>query len=281
MELKSNALRDYSIERASLTQDEISKILEQGKQWNFAKTLKNKGTAFFSHTYIRQCGAHAAAAVHSCLDTSADQILALGVLHSRLRKDLWAARLKEFNHQNVMNDSIRGCHLPDSKYVDCEFSLDTFEFLFNEEVKRRGIKAPKLIKRFPYLVNRDPSSLNGIEELEQILRDSVVVATSDFYHRGKAYGHPPASLKTIDEEQIKNQVKQGFSLLSKGDYSSYHQYCLETSSDSCDVATVLHYLLGSFEANIHDHKFIDVSNLFEIETDSSWVSATVVECPLK
>jgi hypothetical protein len=40
---------------------------------------------------------------------------------------------------------------------DClknEFSLDLFKILLDFEVKRRGVKSPKLIERYPSLCNR-------------------------------------------------------------------------------------------------------------------------------
>ncbi len=47
-----------------------------------------------------------------------------------------------------------------------EFSLANFMFLFEEEVKRRGIKSPQLIVRYPYLVGGKPELLPGIDELQ-------------------------------------------------------------------------------------------------------------------
>jgi len=45
-------------------------------------TLADRGVVCFGHVGVADCGVHAAAAVNACLDTGADTVLAISVLHA-------------------------------------------------------------------------------------------------------------------------------------------------------------------------------------------------------
>lgn len=279
--MKAEALNEYALERESLTEKEIHAILDAGKRWNLAPTFARGGSAIFPHTYIRECGHQIASVVHGLLDSNADQILVLGVLHP-LNENLEIARKKERARLDISQESSYGVFGPgiigDSSWEQ-EFSLDNFLFLCFEEVKRRGIRAPELIIRYPSLVNRDPKNLPGIEELKSIAKDSVVIATSDLCHHGRAYGmsaHEVIEISPMASYFAKLQIQKGFEILKKGDFEAYYNHCVNTLSDSIDVGSVLRYLLGPFEATILDLKLVDVSSLFEDEPKPSWVATSLI-----
>ncbi len=281
-EMKATAIDDYAKERENLRDYEIDEILNEGKKWNLAETLIRGGSALFPHTYIKACGYQIAAVVHACLNSGADQVLALGVLHP-LTDRLLLSRLREINNQDLSQDSLRGILGPgtgrDRAWVS-EFSLLHFLFLWTEEIKRRGIESPELIIRYPYLVNKEPENMPGIDELESIARDSVVVATSDLCHHGVAYGHAPSEALDISEEGeqfAKYQIQQGLDLLSGDDFRRYYDHCRKAKSDSCDVGTVLRYILGPLNGSILDLNLVDASDLYEGSPEPSWVAATLVE----
>ena len=201
----------------------MNAVLDQGKKWGseLANTLNAGGAAVFPHTFLSQCGYQIAAAVHAVLDSGADQALVLGVLHPRT-ESLMQARSKELNEEDISNEPSRGVFKPDINPNHClskEFSLDLFKIIFDFEVKRRGIRPPKLIERYPSLVNRDPANLPGIKELEQIARDAVIVATDDMCHHGVGYGVSSEHAYQIDERGYhfaKNLIEDGYKLLKKG-----------------------------------------------------------------
>ena len=56
--------------------------LERGKKFDLSDTLKNGGVLVFPHTGIKDCGYQVAACVHACLDSGADQVLVISVLHA-------------------------------------------------------------------------------------------------------------------------------------------------------------------------------------------------------
>src|SRR3990172_8330860 len=80
-------------EHARLGADGAAKFLEAGRQWNLAPTLRERGAIIFPHIGLEKCGHHIAAAVHVCLDSGADRVLAIGVLHA-LTQDLQDARVR-------------------------------------------------------------------------------------------------------------------------------------------------------------------------------------------
>lgn len=160
--------------------------------------------------------------------------------------------------------------------------MDLFKILFDFEVKRRGIKPPRLIERYPSLVNRAPANLPGIQELQQIAKDSVIVATDDMCHHGLGYGVSLDSAQPIDEKGYhfaKNLIEEGYQHLKKGDYRSYFFHWMNPLAigDPTDTAIVLKYLLKDIAMKILDLKLVDVSSLFEEEISPSWVAATLVK----
>ena len=166
---KLNALDQYYHELTSLG-NQLYEILDQGKQWSeeLASTLKNGGGAIFPHTYFSKCGEQIGAVIHAILDSGADQVLMLGTVHPF--PGLFEARIKEFNGEDISQEPSWGVLNPESingkALLKNEFSLNLFKALWKIEVERRGKKAPRLIERYPSLVNRNPESLPGMKELK-------------------------------------------------------------------------------------------------------------------
>lgn len=283
---KPNAFDQYYSEPKILGTSGMSAIMDMGKKWNadLSKTLNSGGAALFPHTFLSQCGYQIAAGVHAILDSGADQALLLGVLHP-MSESLMNARSKELNGEDISKEPSRGIFGPDfdpNNSLSKEFSLDLFKILFDFEVKRRGIKPPRLIERYPSLVNKDPANLPGIKELEQIAKDSVIVATDDMCHHGVGYGVSPESAHQIDEKGYqfaKKTIDDGYALLKKNDYPGYFAHWMNPAAigDPTDTATVLKYLLGDISTHILDLKLVDVSPLFEGDISPSWVAATLVK----
>lgn len=283
---KPKALDQYYEEPKILGQEGMYAILDKGAKWGkeLASTLCAGGAAVFPHTFLSQCGYQIAACVHAILDSGADQALLLGVLHP-MSESLMQARSRELNEEDISDEPSWGVLGPGIDRDDCwkkEFSLDLFKILFDIEVKRRGIKAPKLIERFPSLVNREPASLPGIKELERIAKESVVVATDDMCHHGIGYGVSESHAIHIGEEGYRfasQQIEEGYSFLRTGKYREYFFHWMNPLAigDPTDTAIVLRHLLGDIITRVLDLKLVDVSKLFENNISPSWVAACLVE----
>lgn len=283
---KPNGFDQYYNEPKVLGVEGMNAILDKGKKWEpeLANTLNTGGAVVFPHTFLSQCGYQIAAAVHAILNSGADQALVLGVLHP-MTESLMQARSKELNEEDISEEPSYGILGPDIDPNGClsqEFSLDLFKILFDFEVKRRGIRPPKLIERYPSLVNRNPTHLPGIKELQQIAKDAVIVATDDMCHHGVGYGVSPENAYQIDKKGYhfaKNLIEDGYELLKNDDYISYFFHWMNPLAigDPTDTTIVLKYLLGKASMDILDLKLVDVSSLFENDISPSWVATTLVK----
>ncbi len=288
--MKENMLADYAKERESFTINQIHFILDRGNELlsrtDIVNSLVKGGSALFPHTCITQCGDQIAAIVHAsllaCQKSGKNQILLIGVLHS-LTDALKTAREKEINGIDILNDPCRGIFGPDlpNKELLCkEFSLDNFIFLLEHAAKRIGIKTPKVIIRYPNLIYGQPELIPGIEELQLLAKESIVIATSNLCHHGLAYGlslDKALPLTKKGYEFAYRQINKNLRLLSGNDLLAYRQYCLETLSDSVEVGQILNFLLGPLNGYIRDLRLVDVSDLFEETPQPSWVAVALVE----
>ncbi|HEV2474149.1 MAG TPA: hypothetical protein VGS41_15840, partial [Chthonomonadales bacterium] len=187
----------YKITRGkleSLSIDALDAILDEGRDLASPATLQTGGALLFPHAGIETCGKQIAAAVHSALDSGAERVLALGVLHART-PELQQAREREAAGGNPAAEPSRGVQGPGltgRQDWRQEFSLLSFEYLWNRELERRAIEGPALSLRYPYLAGGDPEQMPGISELSGIAREGVIVATMDPFHHGLGYGDAEA-----------------------------------------------------------------------------------------
>ena len=275
----------YEKERERLEHHEIDHILAKGqiasKKGRLAECLALNGIVVFPHTYIHSCGSYIAAAVQAALDCGADQVLAIGVLHS-LSEHMLNARMEERARKPLSDPSLRGVHGPGisrGNYWQSEYSLLSFLFLWNEAVKRRGGSIPKLITRYPYLSNRSPSTLPGVDELEAIAKDSCIVMTADFCHNGAAYGHSKEATIGFGahaKEIARNNITSHLQILGAGSYDAYYQDCVRIHSDAYDVGSMSFHLRGALQSQIFDVSIVDVAELFDGNPTPSWVAASLV-----
>lgn len=150
-------------------------------------------------------------------------------------------------------------------------------FLAQKTAERYDIQLPKLIARYPNLVNGSPETLQGIAEIENFLSDSIVVGTADLCHHGLAYGEEnPYDLSEVGLTFARKSIEDHLSHFSNQDYLSYRDNCINIKSDSKDVGQLLQYLLGPLKGQIYDLRLVDVSDLFDNDPQPSWVAATLV-----
>jgi hypothetical protein len=80
--LRKNVNELYQREHDELGDSGTHRILDEAHRWELSRTLANGGVVGFAHVNVADCGVHVAAAVNACLDTGADTVLAISVLHA-------------------------------------------------------------------------------------------------------------------------------------------------------------------------------------------------------
>ncbi len=268
-------------EHARLGEAGVDSLLDAGRAWDLAPALREGGAVVFPHAGIQVCGHQIAAAVHACLDSGADRVLVIGVLHA-LTQEFEDARVRVAHGADVTQEpfwGIQGPGLEGREDWRTEFSLSNFLFLWQEETKRRGIAEPELVVRYPYLAGGRPHILLGIEELQEIVRDAVVVSTADPFHHGIGYGEPPETALAPEAgglDLARRRIEEGLEILGMGDYWGYNQHCVSAKSDARDAGQVLRYLLGPLEGRIHDIVAEDMAPAYN-EPDPTWVTGALIE----
>jgi hypothetical protein len=257
------------------------RLLDAGRAWDLSPTLQAGGAVVFPHLGIETGGHQIAAAVHACLDSGAERVLVIGVLHA-LTQELEDARVRVAHGADVTQEpgwGVQGPGLEGRQDWRDEFSLLNFLFLWDEEIKRRGIAGPELLVRYPYLAGGRPHVLPGIEELQDIAREAVVVSTADPFHHGIGYGEPPATALAPREgglDLARRRIQEGLEILGMGDYWGYNQHCVDAKSDARDAGQVLRYLLGPLEGRILDLVWEDMSTAYD-KPAPTWVSGALID----
>jgi hypothetical protein len=281
---KPNGFDQYYGELTSLG-PQLYEILDRGKEWSkeIAAALNSGGGAIFPHTYFSKCGDQMGAVIHAILDSGADQAIVLGTVHPF--PGLFEARVKEFKGEDISQEASWGIlDLESAKgqnLIKNEFSLNLFKSLWKIEVERRGKKAPRLIERYPSLVNRDPERLPEMQELKNLAKNAVIIGTEDYGHHGIAYALPKNATIPLGEQALsfaRQQIEKGFSLLKQNKYAEFYEHGMDLKAigDPSDVTATIHYLVGSHaQPKILDLKLVDVSCLFENDPSPSWVAATL------
>lgn len=273
--------KSYAEERRQLGEAGINRLLDEGHAWKLAPTLETGGTVIFPHANLGSCGHQIAAAVHACLDSGADRVLVVGVLHA-LTDELEEARVRVAAGADLTKEHYWGIQGPGLEGLDDwrhEFSLSNFLFLWEEEKKRRGIAGPELIVRYPYLAGGKPEILPGIEELQEIVKDAVVVTTADPFHHGIGYGEPPETALYPDRgglDLARRRIEEGLELLGQGDYWGYNQHCVDAKSDARDAGQVTRYLLGPLSGKILDLNWQDTTDMYS-QPEPTWVATALME----
>jgi hypothetical protein len=285
--MKRTDLPDFKAE-AQQTFDQLGtagahRILAAGRTWDLAPALRSGGSIIFPHAGIETCGHQIAVAVHAGLDCGADKVLVVGVLHA-LTAELQDARVQVSQGVEVSEQvswGIQGPGLDGRTDWENEFSLLNFLFLWDEEIKRRGINGPELIVRYPYLAGGRPMILPGIEELQKLVADgAAVVMTADPFHHGIGYDDPPEESLFAEQgglDLARQRIQEGVDMLKVADYWGYNQHCANIAkSDARDAGQVVRYLLGPLEGTIHDIIWEDMAPNYN-KPDPTWVTGALIE----
>jgi hypothetical protein len=277
---------------ARLGEEGLAQLLDRGrelsKRFELAEVLREGGTVLFPHAALPDCGHQIAAAIHACLDSGAERVLAVGVLHA-LTDELEAARVRVAEGGDPADETswgIQGPGLEGHEHWWEEFSLQPFKILWDLELDRRGLSdsGPRLIERYPYLAGGHPEHLPGIEELQTLVEQpgTVVVTTADPFHHGIGYGDPPTEALSPEQgglDLARRRIEEGLALLEAGRYRAFNQHCVRAKSDGRDAGQVARYLLGPLQGRIRDLTYTDTTAMYGAPPPT-WVAAALVELRL-
>src|SRR4051812_9654009 len=205
------------------------------------------GAIVIPHTRMAVTGDQIAAAVVTVLHSGAERVLALGVLHGARRSDrdrVAAARAGDVDARSA----LRGVH-DESGLASEEFSLDGFVELLDLAARRAG-RSVEVVRRYPFLVGDEPESLEGIDELAEIVAEgAVLLATTDPIHHGHAYGTGPGDcLDPADPDTMttaRAAIDDQFAALSDHRFADFQVLTERHRSDFRGTGPVLAHLVGA------------------------------------
>lgn len=272
---------EFEAERRALGTAGIDRLLAEGRAWDLAPTLDAGGTLVFPHANLLSCGHQIAAVVEACLDSGADRVVVIGVLHAQT-PDLQEARARVAAGGDVSCEALWGIQGPGVAGPESwrrEFSLANFLFLWKEATRRRGTPGPELILRYPYLVGDRPDLLPGVEALQALAADAVVVTTADPFHHGVGYGTKRRKARFPERGGLKlarKRIEEGLALMGTGDHAGYVRHCLDAKSDARDAGPLTRHLVGPVEGRILDLTYQDTTALYD-QPAPTWVATALIE----
>lgn len=286
MQLNRTKLQDeihtlYRAEHDALGERGTLERLEQARQWNLAPTLQKGGVLVFPHAGVLDCGHQIAACVNAALDSGAERVIVISVLHA-FTDEMEDARIRVANGEDPAQFPFWGIQGPGIDGRDewrGDHALMSWHHFWNAETKRRGVRGPEVMERYPYLAGGKPERLPGIENLARLAEDAVIVSTADAFHHGIGYGTPPAESFYPHEgglELARKTIEEGIELLGRGDYWGYNQHCVRAKSDARDAGQVFRYMRGPMQGHVRDLTYTDASELYH-QPKPTWVAAALME----
>ncbi len=257
--------RFYQGERSRLGQAGLEALLDAAP----AVAIPARGALVFPHTRLSSSGKLAAAAAQAVVESGADTVLALGVLHGAREEDAAIVQRARGGEPDALA-ALRGVHGPgvreDAGHWTEEFSLDGFGALLSLAARRAKRPPPRVVARYPFLVGAAPDNLPGLDELERLREEgAVLVATADPVHHGAGYGTPePQRLDDADPRTLdaaRSWVETALSLLAAGDLPAFLELSTRVRSDFRDTGALLSRLLGPCDARVHELLLVDYSDV--------------------
>ena len=296
MELDRDALqRDilelYTREHAALGEEGTHRHLEEGRElsgrFDLSSTLRAGGVLVFPHAGVADCGYQIAACVHACLDAcleSGKNVLVVSVLHA-FTDEMEEARRRVAAGGDPSKEAswgVQGPGLEGRQEWRNDHALMSWRHFWEAETARRGLEGPDLpavTERYPYLAGGRPDRLPGINEVQALAEDAVVVSTADPFHHGIGYGdaleeafHPDAA----GLARAKKVLEEGVGFLEAGDYWGYNEHCVRAKSDARDAGQVFRYLRGPLTGRVIDLTYSDATELYK-QPAPTWVAAALFE----
>jgi hypothetical protein len=270
----------YRTEHEALGEAGTLARLERAAQWDLAPVLRAGGVLVFPHAGVADCGHQIAAVVRACLDSGAGRVVVISVLHA-FTDEMQDARVRVAQGEDPAQWpfwGVQGPGLPGRDEWRGDHALMSWRHFWHAETRRRGVRGPEVLERYPYLAGGHPQRLPGIEALARECEGAVVVSTADAFHHGLGYGDPPG--RALDPhagglDLARETIEAGMALLGQGDYWGYNQHCVDAKSDARDAGQVFRYLRGPLRGRILDLTYTDASALYHAPPPT-WVAAALM-----
>ena len=272
----------YRREHDELGESGTFAMLDEARQWDLSETLANGGVVTFAHVNVADCGLHVAAAVNGALDSGADTILAISVLHAFTEEMELARRDVSSGGGSPSSHPTWGIQGPGLDFRDewqGDHAMRSLRHFWEAETRRRGITAYRLVERYPFLAGGQPGDLPNIEEVAAIAESAVILATGDQVHHGIAYGTPEDEALDMEPEGLiaaQRSMEAGIALIDAGDYWGYDQHCVAAKSDDRDAAQLYRFLRGPVQGRLLDIGASDATELYD-QPAPSWAAGGFIE----
>lgn len=254
--------------------DQTYSMLDEARQWNLGPTLAAGGVVTFAHVNVGDCGVHVAAAVNAALDTGADTLLAIGVLHA-FTEEMELARRDVSSGDGSPSDhdlwGIQGTDLDFREEWKGDHSLRALRHFWGAETRRRGKRDQRLVERYPFLAGGHPEDLPNLDETATIAESAVVVATGDQFHHGIAYGTLESEALAMHSGGLaaaRESISMGIELISSQDHGGYDSHCVAAKSDDRDAAQLYSYLRGPLNGELIELGASDTTSLYDAPAPS-------------
>jgi hypothetical protein len=261
------------------------KHLERAEQWDLSGTLQAGGVLVFPHAGVHDCGYQIAACVQAALNSGADRVIVISVLHA-FTDAMEQARQRVAAGGNPADEEFWGIQGPGIEGREewrGDHALISWRHFWKAEVERRGLSnPPTVIERYPYLAGGKPERLPGIDDLAELARDAVIVSTADAFHHGIGYGDAPEVAMQPDAAGLAHAqatIEAGMRILGAGDSWGYNQHCVIAKSDARDAGQVFRYLRGPMTGRVLDITYTDATGLYN-QPPPTWVAGTLMEWTL-
>jgi hypothetical protein len=257
-------------------------LLDEARRWDVSRTLAGGGVVTFAHVNVADCGIHVAAAVNGALDTGADTLLAISVLHAFTEEMELARRDVSSGGGDPSGHPTWGIQGPGLEFRDewqGDHAMRSLRHFWEAETRRRGTTGLRLVERYPFLAGGKPGHLPHIDEVAALAEDAVIVATGDQFHHGIAYGTPEDEALDMEPEGLRaarRSMEAGIGLVDAGDYWGYDQHCVGAKSDDRDAAQLYRFLRGPLEGILLDIGASDSTGLYDAPAPT-WAAGGFIE----
>ena len=270
----------YARETATLGLAGARQALRDAQEWDLSGVLSSGGALVFPHAGVVECAKQIAAVVNACINSGADTVLMLSVLHA-FTDDMEQARRRVAAGGDPATDPLWGIQGPGlTRGTQWAYDHVLFEWRYLWEVASvyYGKKMPRVVERYPWLAGGNPTALPGYAEVADLAKNAVVVSTADMFHHGIGYGTPPEQSFAPHQgglELAHRTIMAGADMLARGDYAGYNQHCVDAKSDHRDAGQVMRAVLGPICPEMVDLIPSDAAALYHAP-DPTWVAGALV-----
>jgi hypothetical protein len=278
LQVEFNAL--YEREHLALGDAGTYAMLDAARQWDVSSTLSAGGVVGFGHVGVADCGLHVAAAVNACLDTGAETVLAISVLHA-WTSEMDNARVAVTGGDDPSNHEWWGIQGPGLDFRDewtGDHAMRSLRHFWNAETKRRGITGRRLVERYPFLAGGNPTALPNFDEIANLAADAVIVTTADQFHHGIGHGTPVDDALEAEPDGVaaaRRSMEVGFGHIEALDYRGYEQHCVSAKSDDRDCAQLYSALRGPLRGTVLDVAWTEAADVYR-QPSPTWAAGGFV-----